>query len=75
MKKHIKNNCVLDRMAKVLPVFRGYTVDVRLGQFRKSDPAKQEIEFMVTHQLRMMVPFILDHRGIVFSMHFIRMAH
>lgn len=29
-----------------LPTFKGYTVDMRLRQFRKSDPAKQILEFV-----------------------------
>jgi len=38
MKKHIKQEYALDGMVKVLPVFKGYTVDVRLRQFRKGSP-------------------------------------
>ena len=46
MKKNIKNERVFDGMVKVLTVFKGYTVDVRLGQFRKANPAKKELEFI-----------------------------
>lgn len=45
MKKHIKHECVLDGMVKVLPVFKGYTVDARLRQFRKGSP-KAGMEFL-----------------------------
>ena len=38
MKKHIKNEHISDSMVKILPVFRGYTVDARLRQFRKGSP-------------------------------------
>ena len=33
-------------MMRELPVFRGYTVDVRLRQFRKADAVKRMIEFV-----------------------------
>lgn len=46
MKKHIKKECMSVAMVKVLPAFKGYTVDVRLRQFRKADPGKQSIEFV-----------------------------
>ena len=45
MKKNIKHKCLSDGVAKVLPVFNGYTVDVRLRQFRKADP-KTGMEFI-----------------------------
>ncbi len=35
--KKIKNNTTVNRMRK-LPEFRGFTVDVRLRQFRKGSP-------------------------------------
>jgi len=37
MKKHIKHECAIDGMVWTLPVFKGYTVDVRLRQFRKAN--------------------------------------
>lgn len=43
--KKIKNNNTANSMRK-LPEFRGYTVDVRLQQFRKSDPSNKTIEFV-----------------------------
>ena len=46
MKKNLKNERTQDGMAKVLPVFKGYTVDMRLRQFRKVTPPTQEIEFI-----------------------------
>jgi len=36
-KKHIKHCIAPKAMVKVLPVFNGYTVDVRLRQFRKAN--------------------------------------
>jgi len=45
MKKNIKHGCVSGAMVTVLPVFKGYTVDVRLRQFRKADP-KTGMEFI-----------------------------
>jgi hypothetical protein len=36
--KHIKVKDIQYSMARALPVFRGYTVDVRLQQFRKASP-------------------------------------
>ena len=35
---HIKKNDTQDNMARALPVFRGYTIDARLRQFRKASP-------------------------------------
>ncbi len=47
MKKHIKHGCALSAMVKVLPVFNGYTVDVRLREFRKgsSETGMEFIDF------------------------------
>ncbi len=33
-------------MATVLPTYKGYMIDFRLKQFRKSDPEEQTIEFI-----------------------------
>ena len=46
MKKNINHGYTIGGMVKALPVFKGYTVDVRLGQFRKSSPETAEIEFI-----------------------------
>ena len=35
--KSIKQNCKQDTI-RVLPVFRGYTVDAKVGEFRKVNP-------------------------------------
>ena len=46
MKKNIKYGYAIGGMVKVLPIFKGYTVDVRLGQFRKASTETAEIEFI-----------------------------
>ena len=43
--KHINESNIQEGMVKELPVFKGYTVDIRLGEFRKADP-KTGIEIL-----------------------------
>ena len=35
--KHINESNIQEGMARALPVFKGYTVDIRLQEFRKAD--------------------------------------
>jgi Mg2+/Co2+ transporter CorC len=35
--KHINESSIQENMVKALPVFKGYTVDIRLQEFRKAD--------------------------------------
>lgn len=43
--KHINDSSIQDNMVKALPIFKGYTVDVRLRQFRKASP-QEGMEFI-----------------------------